>query len=123
VRGGRPGGRRALTSLVPDRTIGRYFADAVAAPLGLAFSIGLPDAVAADRVAVLQARHYVAKAADHPQDAGAVRARLPQPRSITARTFSNPKVLGQPARCNDREIRPREIRLREAASECARRSA
>jgi CubicO group peptidase (beta-lactamase class C family) len=33
------------------RTLGRFFADEVAAPLGLEFYIGLPDAIPADRVA------------------------------------------------------------------------
>jgi CubicO group peptidase (beta-lactamase class C family) len=33
------------------RTLGRFFADEVAAPLGIEFYIGLPDDIAADRVA------------------------------------------------------------------------
>ena len=87
------------------RTLGRYFADEVAVPLGLDFHIGLPDAVPASRVAVLQARHYVAKMPFNirKMPASFVLGYL-NPRSITARTFSNPKVLGQPARYNDRQI-------------------
>lgn len=84
------------------RTIGRYFADEIAAPLGLEFYIGLPHSVSTSRVAVLQARHYSARMVLNIRKlpSAFVRGFL-NPRSITARTFSNPKVLGQPERYND----------------------
>ena len=87
------------------RTIGRYFAGEIAGPLGLDFHIGLPDEIPADRVAVLQARHYVAKMPlnVHKMPAPFVLGYL-NPRSITARSFANPKALGQPLRYNDREV-------------------
>jgi CubicO group peptidase (beta-lactamase class C family) len=87
------------------RTIGRYFADEVAAPLGLEFHIGLPDDVPSSRVAVLQARHYTARMVLNIRKlpSAFVRGFL-NPRSLTARTFSNPKVLGQPEGYNTREM-------------------
>lgn len=95
------------------RTIGRYFADEIAAPLGLEFYIGLPPSVSAGRVAVLQARHYSARMVLNIRKlpSAFVRGFL-NPRSITARTFSNPKVLGQPERYND----PAMMRIEVAAA-------
>lgn len=92
------------------RTIGRYFADEIATPLGLDFFIGLPDSVPSSRVAVLQARHYTARMVLNIRKlpSAFVRGFL-NPRSITARTFSNPKVLGQPERYNDRAMMRIEI--------------
>ena len=95
-----------LRRVDPDhRTIGRYFAGEIAGPLGLDFHIGLPDEIPADRVAVQQARHYVAKMPlnVHKMPAPFVLGYL-NPRSITARSFANPKALGQPLRYNDREV-------------------
>lgn len=87
------------------RTIGRYFADEIAAPLGLDFHIGLPDDIPTDRVAVLQAARYTARMPLNVRNLPFpfVRGFL-NPRSLTARTFANPKVLGQPARYNDRAM-------------------
>jgi CubicO group peptidase (beta-lactamase class C family) len=87
------------------RTIGRYFADEVAAPLGAEFYIGLPDSIPDERIAVLQARAYRLRMIFNL-------SKLPwsfvsamfNPRSITARTFANPKVIGEPHRYNDREM-------------------
>lgn len=87
------------------RTIGRYFADEVAAPLGLDFHIGLPDDIPSDRVAVLQAPHYTARMPLNVRKLpfSFVRGFL-NPRSLTTRTFANPRVLGQPERYNDRAM-------------------
>jgi CubicO group peptidase (beta-lactamase class C family) len=87
------------------RTIGRYFAEEVAAPLGLEFYIGLPDDVGGERIAVLQADHYAARMPLHLRKLpfSFVRGFL-NPRSLTARTFGNPRMLGQPARYNDRAM-------------------
>ena len=92
------------------RTIGQYFADEVAAPLGLEFYIGLPDAVPDERIAVMQGQWYRTKML-------ANLSKLPRefvkgflnPKSITARTFANPKVVGMPVRYNDREMRRIEL--------------
>jgi len=87
------------------RTIGRYFADEIAAPLTLDFHIGLPDSIPSSRVAVLQASNYRAKMILNigKMPFNFVRGFL-TPGSLTARTFSNPAVLGQPARYNDRDM-------------------
>ncbi len=38
------------------RSLGRYFADEIAPPLGLDFHIGLPDSMPAERLAPLEPR-------------------------------------------------------------------
>ena len=92
------------------RTIGRFFADEVAAPLDLEFYIGLPDDVADDRIAVMQGQWYRTKMLFNlkKQPSDFVKAFL-RSKSLTARTFANPKVLGQPHRYNDREMRRIEL--------------
>lgn len=92
------------------RTIGRYFADEVATPLGIEFYIGLPDDVPAGRIAVIQGQWYrtkmVANLGKLPRQF--VKGFLDK-RSITARTFANPAVLGMPVRYNDRQMRRIEL--------------
>jgi CubicO group peptidase (beta-lactamase class C family) len=92
------------------RTIGRFFADEVAAPLGLEFYIGLPDDVPDARVAVMQGQWYRTRMLFNlkKQPSEFVREFL-KPGSLTARTFANPKVLGQPHRYNDRALRRIEL--------------
>jgi CubicO group peptidase (beta-lactamase class C family) len=87
------------------RTIGRYFADEIATPLGLDFHIGLPDHIPSNRVAVLQAPQYAARMPLNIRKLpfAFVKGFL-TPGSLTARTFSNPKELGQPLRYNDRAM-------------------
>lgn len=93
-----------------SRTIGRYFHDNIAVPLDLDFWIGLPDSVPEDRIARVQADWYrtkmVANISKMPTDF--VKGFL-NPRSLTARTFANPAVLGKPARYNDPEMRRLEL--------------
>lgn len=92
------------------RTIGRYFADEVAGPLGLEFYIGLPDDVPDERIAEIQGQWYRSKMLFNI-------GKLPRkfafsilnPKTITGRTFANPKVLGQPIRYNDRAMRRIEL--------------
>lgn len=93
-----------------SRTIGRYFHDNIAVPLDLDFWIGLPDSVPEHRIARVQADWYrtkmVANISKMPTDF--VKGFL-NPRSLTARTFANPAVLGKPARYNDPEMRRLEL--------------
>lgn len=92
------------------RTIGQFFADEVAGPLGLEFYIGLPDDIPDDRIAVMQGQWYRAKMLGNL-------SKLPRAfvkgflnsKSITARTFANPKVVGMPVKYNDREMRRIEL--------------
>ena len=92
------------------RTIGQYFDEEIATPLGLDFWIGLPDSIPESRIARIEADWYrvkmVANIKKMPTDW--VKAFL-NPRSLTARTFSNPAFLGKPARYNDPEMRKLEL--------------
>ncbi len=92
------------------RTIGRYFAEEVAAPLGIDFYIGLPDSVDRSRIAPIQGDHYALRMLFNLR-------KLPPafvlgfmaPWSLTNRAFSNPAVLGVPARYNDEAARRIEL--------------
>lgn len=92
------------------RTIGQYFHEEIAVPLDLDFWIGLPSSVLEDRIARLQADWYrvkmVANISKMPKEF--VKGFL-NPRSLTARTFGNPAVLGKPARYNEPEMRRLEL--------------
>ena len=92
------------------RTIGQYFKEEIAIPLDLDFWIGLPDSIPDDRIARVQADWYrvkmVANIKKMPTEW--VKAFL-NPRSLTARTFSNPAFLGKPARYNEPEMRRLEL--------------
>lgn len=67
-----------LRRVDPDgRTLGRFFAEEVAAPLGAEFYIGLPDAIPDDRVA---ARHI--RFIHRPTIGWQVLARMANPRSL-----------------------------------------
>lgn len=93
-----------------SRTIGQYFNEEIAIPLGLDFWIGLPDSIPEHRIARVEADWYrikmVANIKKMPTDW--VKAFL-NPRSLTARTFSNPAFLGKPARYNEPEMRRLEL--------------
>jgi CubicO group peptidase (beta-lactamase class C family) len=93
-----------------QRTIGRYFADEVARPLGLEFYIGLPAEVDRQRVAVIQGDHYAARMLlnMHKLSPAFVLGFL-NPFSITHKTFSNPAILGKPHRYNDEDLRSIEL--------------
>lgn len=92
------------------RTIGRFFAEEVAAPLGLDIHIGLPDSVDRNRIALLQADFFALRMLLNIR-------KLPPafvfgfltPGSLTNRAFSNPAVLGQPKRYNDEDLRTIEL--------------
>ncbi|VAV89627.1 Putative esterase [hydrothermal vent metagenome] len=92
------------------RTVGRFFADEVAGPLDLEFYIGLPDDVPDARIAAIQAKWYRTRMMFNL-------SKLPSkfvkdflnPKTITARTFANPKVLGSPVRYNERAMRSIEL--------------
>lgn len=92
------------------RTIGQYFNDEIAAPLELDFWIGLPNSIPEERIARLQADWYrvkmVANIKKMPTEW--VKAFL-NPKTLTARTFSNPIFLGKPARYNEPQMRRLEL--------------
>lgn len=92
------------------RTIGRYFADEIAAPLGLDFHIGLPDDIPDDRLARIMGDWYRVKMVANIRTLpSAFVKNFLNPKSITGRSFANPKVVGMPLRYNDRDLRRIEL--------------
>jgi CubicO group peptidase (beta-lactamase class C family) len=75
------------------RTIGRYFADEVAAPLGIEFYIGLPDSVPAERIATFVGGRRAAQALHAREVPWPVLRRMMNPRSMTFKAFTNPKAI------------------------------
>jgi CubicO group peptidase (beta-lactamase class C family) len=74
------------------RSLGRFFAEEIAQPLGLEFYFGLPAAVAADRVATIKGGGVI-DAVLHPRGMpAAMLAAFLRPSSLTARVFANPRL-------------------------------
>jgi CubicO group peptidase (beta-lactamase class C family) len=86
------------------RSLGRFFADEVAAPLGIEFYIGLPDDIDGDRLATIHA-YKPAEMLLHLHEFPwrFVRGFL-NPRSLTGKAFGNPRVLGLMDNYNRREV-------------------
>ncbi len=92
------------------RTIGQFFAEEIAKPLGVEFYIGLPDHIPDSRIANLHAPMYAFRMLFNME-------KLPKPfvkaflkkGTITKRAFSNPKVVGQVSKYNTREMRRIEL--------------
>jgi CubicO group peptidase (beta-lactamase class C family) len=91
------------------RSLGRFFAEEVAAPLGIEFYIGVPNTVDPDRIAFI----HGFKPAEMMLHMGAMPRRFVlgflNPRSITARSFANPKVLSQAPNYNRPDVRALEL--------------
>ena len=76
-----------------NRSIGQFFAEEIAAPLDLEFHIGLPSSVDVERIAHLHGyRKSEMLLHMHELPRQFVFAML-NPRSVTARSFNNPKSL------------------------------
>lgn len=92
------------------RTMGRFFREEIAIPLGLEIYIGLPDEVPDSRIANIYAPAYklrmVFNIGKLPRDF--VKAFL-KPGTVTYRSFTNPKVLGSPENYNRRDMRRIEL--------------
>lgn len=86
------------------RTIGRYFAEEIAAPLDVTFHIGVPADVPAERIATIHG-YSPAEMLLHLRE-------LPprfvlafmNPRSATAKAFGNPRILGVLDNYNRRDV-------------------
>jgi CubicO group peptidase (beta-lactamase class C family) len=91
------------------RTLGRFFADEIAKPLGLEFYIGLPDDVEADRVATYHGYHPAEMVLHLNKMPWRFVAGYLNPRSITARSFGNPKILGKLDNYNRPDVRRLEL--------------
>jgi CubicO group peptidase (beta-lactamase class C family) len=75
------------------RSIGAFFADEVAAPLGAQFFIGLPDEALLERIATFTGGGRIAAALHAYQMPKRLLLAMLNPRSMTARAFANPKAL------------------------------
>jgi CubicO group peptidase (beta-lactamase class C family) len=91
------------------RSLGRFFADEIAEPLEAEFYIGLPDTVDADRVATIHGY----KPSEMIRHINVMPLRFVlgygNPRSITFRAFSNPKILGVLDNYNRADVRRLEL--------------
>jgi CubicO group peptidase (beta-lactamase class C family) len=91
------------------RTLGRFFTEEVAQPLGIDFHIGLPDDVPAERVATIHGYKPTEMLLHlHELPRRFVFAFL-NPRSITYRAFGNPRVTGLVNEYNRRDLLRAEI--------------
>ena len=91
------------------RSLGRFFADEIATPLGIEFYIGVPDELEMSRFATIHGYHRAEMLLHlHELPPRFVLAML-NPKSLTARTVGNPKALGVPANYNRRDVRRLEI--------------
>ncbi len=87
------------------RSVGVYFADEVADRLDVDFFIGLPSDVPIERLAVFSGGGRLAAALHAHQMPKRLLTAMLNPRSLTARAFSNPKLLAMnTAKINEPEI-------------------
>ncbi|MCO5188769.1 MAG: beta-lactamase family protein [Anaerolineae bacterium] len=91
------------------RTIGRYFHDEIAVPLGIEFYIGLPEDYPRDCVATLKTyKPWQMLFNLNKMPWPFVKAML-NPKSLTARSFNNPPLMGDMARYNDSDMQTIEV--------------
>jgi CubicO group peptidase (beta-lactamase class C family) len=90
------------------RPLARFFAEEVAAPLGLEFYFGLPESVSPDRVARIKGASIPSMLAHVRTMPPGMMASFLRPGSHTARAFMNPRMRG-PADLDRPEYRAVEI--------------
>jgi len=102
------------------RRIGRFFADEVAAPLGVDFHLGLPTDIDRGRIAHI----HGFRTWEMPPHLSAMPApfvlAFANPRSLTARAFGNPKILGVPENFNRPDVQAAEIQRPTVSVRCGR---
>ncbi len=91
------------------RTLGRFFAEEVADPLGLDFFIGLPDDVPPQRVARIDGYTPPQMLLHLHEFPPRFVLGFLNPRSLTYRTFGNPRITGLVNEYNRRELQRAEI--------------
>lgn len=91
------------------RTLGRFFAEEVARPLGVEFYIGLPDSVPGERVATIHGYRPAEMLLHLHEFPPRFVLGFLNPRSITYRTFGNPRITGLVNEYNRRELLRAEI--------------
>lgn len=92
-----------------SRTIGQFFQEEIALPLELEFYIGLPDSISEKRVARIKGYKLWQMLFNMDKLPKAFVKGMINPRSITAKTFSNPKILGKLNKYNVRELQRIEL--------------
>jgi CubicO group peptidase (beta-lactamase class C family) len=75
------------------RSLGRYFAEEIAAPLGIEFYIGVPAGIDFDRCAMIHGRNRYKGLLHLGELPRGLRLALLNPRSLFTRAFSNPREL------------------------------
>jgi len=91
------------------RTIGQYFHDEIAIPLDIQFYIGLPNDIPRSRIATIKGWQQWQLIFNLNKMPWPFVKGFLNPRSITARTFANPKVLGVINRYNDPQMQSIEL--------------
>ncbi|MFX1273584.1 MAG: serine hydrolase domain-containing protein [Promethearchaeota archaeon] len=92
------------------RTIGQFFSDEIAKPLGIEFYIGLPDDVPDSRIANMYAPMYKLRMIFNTDKMPKTFTKAYMKKgTATKRAFSNPKVLGIINMYNTREMRRIEL--------------
>jgi len=93
------------------RSLGKFFQDEVAKPLDIEFYIGLPKDVPDSQLANIHAPLFTFRMLFNmgklPKEF--VKAFVLSPKSLTARSFNNPKYTAKPLKYNLREVRALEI--------------
>lgn len=87
-----------------SRTIGRFFAEEVAAPLGVEFHIGLPESVDRGRIATFTGGTRVGQALHARQVPWPVLRRMLNPVGMTVKAFTNPKAITKLTDINKPEL-------------------
>jgi CubicO group peptidase (beta-lactamase class C family) len=89
----------------PDgRTLGRFFAEEIAGPLGIDVHFGVPSTVAKERIARIERAGPLSVASGMRDLPPRMALAFANPRSVTFRTFANPR-LRRPADLDRREYR------------------
>jgi CubicO group peptidase (beta-lactamase class C family) len=86
------------------RTVGRFFADEVAAPLDLDFHIGLPDEIGPERLATFVGGSVSGTLLHIHEINPRMVFALVNPRTLTGKVFRNPKVLAKGTDINRRDL-------------------
>ena len=76
------------------RSLGRFFAEEVAAPLGIDFYFGLPDDVPKERLARIERLQLLRAIPELRHVPLGLAVAMANPRSVSARTFANPRMRG-----------------------------
>jgi CubicO group peptidase (beta-lactamase class C family) len=86
------------------RTLGRFFADEIAAPLGVEFYIGVPDSVPDERLATIHAFKPVEMLLHLNKQPLRLVVSMLNPRGVLSRAMRTMPLLMQPGAFNRREV-------------------